>query len=70
LDFIRGRPILRPFRFPVHESKWFRNDLRESLTDCTNATLDTSANHARRSVVFATVITCRWISLSDNVTPA
>ena len=70
LDFIRGRPVLRPLRCPVHEAKKFRNARRESLTDCTNATLDTSANHARCSVFLATVMTCRWISLSDNVTPA
>jgi len=43
----------------VVESKKLRQARRESLTDCTNATLGTSRNQARASVVLAVVITRR-----------
>ena len=69
-DLNRGRPTLRPLRFPVAESKKFRHARRESLTDCTNATLGTSRSQARSVVVLAAVTTRRWISLSDSFTPA
>jgi hypothetical protein len=59
---MRGRPTLRPLRFPVAESKKLRQARRESLTDCTNATLGTSHSQQRSSVVLAAVITRRWIS--------
>lgn len=52
------------------ESKKFRHARRESLTDCTNATLGTSRSQARSVVVFAMVMTRRWISLSDSFIPA
>ena len=69
-DFIRGRPSLRPLRFPVCESKKSRQARRESLTDCTNATLGTSPSQARSVVFLAWVMTRRWISLSDSLFPA
>jgi hypothetical protein len=61
---------LVPLRFPVTESKKLRHARRESLTDCTNATLGTSTSQARAWVVLAAVMTRRWISLSDSFTPA
>ena len=52
------------------ESKKLRQARRESLTDCTNATLGTSQSQARSVVVLAWVMTRRWISLSDSLIPA
>ena len=40
--FEAGRPTLRPLCFPLVESKKLRQARRESLTDCTNATLGAS----------------------------
>src|SRR3954447_20367913 len=58
-DLNFGRPTRRPRRLPVAESKKLRQARRESLTDFTNATLGTSANHERASLVLAAVITRR-----------
>jgi hypothetical protein len=55
LDFIRGRPG----RLPLCESKKLRHARLESLTDCTNATLGTSASQPRSVVLLAWVITRR-----------